>query len=71
MSHIKNLIEAFQIFEKYIDPEQFPTHCQHDVMYVCVDEEQVSAEDLARLDELGFVGVGIEGGFMSYRYGSC
>jgi hypothetical protein len=53
-------------------PEQkWPTHCEHDVLYVChVDEEDVSAEDIARLDELGFF-PNEEGGFQSFRFGSC
>lgn len=68
-SLIGQLIEALQIFEKYMEPGQYPTHCQHDIMYVCVDYDAVSDEDKARLDELGFFEQ--EEGFASYRFGSA
>jgi hypothetical protein len=69
---MKDLIEALTILAKYMDPEQkWPTHCEHDVLYVChIEPEDVSAEDIAILDELGFF-PGDEGGFMSFRFGSC
>jgi len=69
---MKDLIEALTILAKYMDPEQkWPTHCEHDVLYVChIDEEDVSEEDTKRLDELGFH-PSEEGGFQSYRFGSC
>ena len=36
---MKDLIEALQIFSKYTDTG-WPTHCEHDVMYICgVDPE--------------------------------
>lgn len=63
------LIEAFQIFRKYSD-EKRPTHCEHDVLTVCVDPAIVSDEDKKRLDELGFFD-GEEECFISYRFGSC
>ena len=69
---MKDLIEALIILAKYMDSEQkWPTHCEHDVLYVChIDEEDVSEEDTKRLDELGFH-PSEEGGFQSYRFGSC
>lgn len=67
------LIEAFTIFQKYGDPT-WPTHCEHDVlMIVGIDPNDVSDEDTARLDELGFF-VGNEYGeemFQSFRFGSA
>lgn len=65
---MKDLIEALQIFLKYGNPD-YPTHCEHDTMYVMIDPELVSDEDKARLDELGFS----EGdnNFYSYQYGSA
>lgn len=36
-----NLIAALQIFLKYGDIT-YPTHCEHDVLMVCVDPESVS-----------------------------
>ena len=70
---MKNLIEALSIMLKYGDV-QFPTHCEHDVMYVfpAVRYEDFSADDLARLHELGFeYNSDGDEGFMSYLYGSC
>jgi hypothetical protein len=69
---MKDLIEALQIFLKYGDPRN-PTHCEHDVMLVCIDPKLVSDEDKARLKELGFF-VGREFGdeaFQSFRFGSA
>lgn len=67
---MKNLIEALQIFLKYGDPRN-PTHCEHDVLRVMIDPELVSAEDVARLDELSFSPDEDGPGFYSYRYGSA
>lgn len=69
---MKDLIEAFQIFAKYTD-EEWPTHCEHDVMYVNVNPEKVTAEDKERLQALGFdFGSGdVEDVFYSFRFGSC
>lgn len=64
------VIEALQIFKRYENPS-LPFHCEHDTLYVCIDPENVSAEDKARLDTLGFFEGGEEPGFMSYRFGSC
>lgn len=66
---MRELIEALQIFAKY-DPPLWPTHCEHDVLYVLVDPGQVSDEDKKRLDELGFIPCrGDIAGFMSFRFG--
>jgi hypothetical protein len=70
---MKELIEALTILAKYMDAEEkWPTHCEHDVLYVCnIESEDVSEEDMNRLDELGFIPDEDEGGFMSFRFGSC
>lgn len=67
-----DLIEALTILRKYSDTK-WPTHCQHDVLTVCVDPDTVSGEDKAWLEELGFhVGdASGEMGFDSFRFGSC
>jgi hypothetical protein len=69
---MEDLIKALQIFLKYGNPD-YPTHCAHDVMYICgIEPSEVSPEDLAELDNLGFF-VGDDGwgeGFMSYKFGS-
>lgn len=73
------LIEALTILSKYFNEDswhsKYPTHCEHDVLLVFPDRE-VSAEDTARLDELGFCNGDHEAAagedcFYSYRYGSC
>lgn len=70
---MSKLIEALQIFLKYGDP-QWPTHCEHDILTIMdIDPDDVSDEDKAALDELGFF-VGDEYGedqFHSFRYGSA
>jgi len=68
---MEDLIKAFQIFFKY-SQEKFPTHCEHDVMYVQVDPNDVSEEDIKELDELGFNADYEDlNNFYSYRFGSC
>lgn len=69
---MKELIEALNIFAKYTDAA-YPFHCEHDVLYVpVVDYDEVSDEDKARLEELGFEeNTESDQGFMSFRYGSC
>jgi hypothetical protein len=67
-----NLIEALQIFAKYKDLEH-PTHCEHDVLQIAgITKEEISAEDAARLDALGFLWSVHDGGsWISYRFGSA
>lgn len=65
---MKDLIEALAIFSKYSDTK-FPTHCEHDVLYVLVNPGLVSTEDMAKLEELSFKPDGDI--FQSYRFGSC
>lgn len=70
---MKKLIEALNIFLKYGDSD-FPTHCEHDVLYIVgIEPSVVSEEDIKKLDELGFH-ISEEHeymGFYSYRYGSA
>ena len=71
---MKELIEALTILYKYCgDDNKYPTHCEHDVLYVFgVEPEEVSEEDLKRLEECGFIPNEDTGeGFLSFRYGSC
>ena len=65
-----DLIEALQILRKYGNPE-WPTHCEHDVLYVDIDSSSVSLTDRDRLAELGFNEDEDNGGFMSFKFGSC
>ena len=69
-----DLIKALQIFLKYGNPK-FPTHCEHDVMYIhnSIDPKWVTEEDKLELETLGFFVSDDDGelGFKSYRFGSC
>ena len=65
-----DLIKALQIFRKYGNPE-FPTHCEHDVMYLNIDYHLVSNNDKKKLDELGFFKDEDNDKFMSYQFGSA
>ena len=68
------LVEALQIFLKYDNPK-YPTHCKHDVLYVFVNANLVSEDDIKKLDELGFIvqkgEYGDDDCFISFRYGSA
>ena len=65
------LIEALQIFLKYGDVN-WPTHCEHDEMWITnVDVEAITAEDRARLEELGFDWDEDDDSFKSYAFGSA
>lgn len=68
---MEQLIEALQIFLKYHN-EEWPTHCEHDTLMIMgISEEEVSAEDRVRLDELGFFWSDSYDCWASYRYGSA
>lgn len=66
------LIEALTIFRKYQNLRN-PTNCSHDVLAIMgITKEEVSPEDQARLDELGFFWSEDEDGYwMSFRFGSA
>lgn len=72
---MKDLIEALQILLKYSDPsDKFPTHCEHDILYIGAgidDLSKISKEDIDRLDELGIIWSDEHEGFISFRFGSC
>ena len=54
---MKNLIEALQIMLRYFKnaDEKFPTHCEHDILYVYgVDFERMPLDAVLRLYEMGF-----------------
>ena len=59
---MKRLIEALQFILQFMkDPEcKFPTACAHDVLYIWgVDLPKMTAEDVKKLDDMGF-NVGFE-----------
>lgn len=67
-----DLIEALTIFRKYKN-EQFPTHCEHDVMWIMgVTNDEVSDADRERLGTLGFFWSDSDGGaWKSFKFGSA
>ena len=67
-----DLIKALQILLKYGNPKH-PTHCEHDTLTICeIKPSEVSAEDIAELDKLGFfISDEADGFFQSFRFGSC
>lgn len=68
---MKDLIEALNIFLKYGNPN-YPTCCEHDEMFVCIEPSVVSDEDKKKLDDLGFrVNTELGDCFSSFRFGSA
>ena len=67
---MEDLIKALQIFLKYGNPK-YPTNCSHDELFVNIDPEKVSKEDIETLDELGFFPNEDLCGFSSFKFGSC
>jgi hypothetical protein len=71
---MEDLIKALSIFLKYGNPRN-PTICLHDKLIIAgVDPDDVFAEDIAKLDTLGFIiseSDHEEPYFFSYRYGSA
>lgn len=67
---MEDLIEALTIFLKYGNP-QYPTHCEHDELYVDINPDKVSEEDKKKLDKLGFFVNEELKGFSSFKFGSC
>lgn len=70
LSGFDMLIEAISIFTKYSE-EDFPTSCEHDIMYIHVDPEIVSEKDKKRLEELHFNVSEDLNCFTSTRFGSA
>ena len=56
---MEELIRALNILSKYMKEDynrDFPTSCEHDVLYVCgVDLERMDVDTVSKLIELGFI----------------
>ena len=65
-----NLIKALTIFRKYGNPE-WPTHCEHDELFIMIDPVLVSDEDKEALEVLSFSPSDGEPTFYSFKYGSA
>lgn len=66
---MNDLIEALNIFAKYMGDKFSPTHCEHDVLYVMCGD--VSAEDAVELERLGFLRDEEFESWVSFRFGSA
>lgn len=66
---MEDLIKALLIFLKYGN-KQYPTSCEHDILYVDIDPSVVSDEDKKTLDEFGFFVDDENDCFASFKYGS-
>lgn len=67
---MEDLIEALQLMATRCKPE-YPTHCEHDVLTVCVSPKLFTVNQLRRLSELGFSAEFDEDCFTSFRFGSA
>ena len=72
---MKDLIEALQIFQKYlVNPDSYDAkyccNCSHDSLQICSEFNDISKKDIKRLEELGF-DYNAEDGWYSHKYGSC
>lgn len=67
---MSDLLEAIKIFLKYGNPH-CPTDCKHDIMYVDINPELVSKEDILLLEGFGFFVDDDDECFYSYRFGRC
>jgi hypothetical protein len=65
-----DLIKALTILRKYGNPN-YPTHCEHDVMYFNIDYHLVSDEDKQELEILGISHDEENAKFKSYKFGSA
>lgn len=68
---MNDLIEALNIFKKYMGDVKYPTWAEHDEFGVCCGNENITEEDIKRLDELGFFYDDEYDCFKSFRYGGC
>lgn len=66
---MENLIKALQLFLKYGNPD-YPICCSHYELFVRIESEKVSEEDLKTLEELGFYPSEDGCGFYSFKFGS-
>ena len=65
-----DLFEALTLLAQHPADTVSPFNCTHDTLHVLADDNAFTAEEIARLDQLGFM-VARDGGFYSYRYGSA
>lgn len=68
---MEDLITALQIFVKYQN-QQWPTHCEHDILMIMgIEEDELSEQDKKEVESLGFHWNGEYDCWASYRFGSA
>lgn len=66
-----DLIKALQIFLKYKN-NSYPTICEHEVLIIVgIEEWEISDQDKAELEMLGFRWSNQYENWISYKYGSA
>lgn len=67
------LIEALALVRPYMSDYgvKYPTGCEHDVMFLNVDTNDIPLAVLSRLEELSFSHSDEYDSLVSYKFGSC
>jgi len=69
-----DLIEALNLVRPYMGDYglEYPTGCEHDVLWLNVDPTKIPEDVMARLFDLSFLpDSDYAGSLVSYRFGSC
>lgn len=66
----RDLLEGLTILAQH-GTDSSPLHCEHDELTVCADPAEFTADELERLDTLGFHPNDGEECFYSFRFGSA
>ena len=67
----RDLLEGIGILARHPANAVSPFHCEHDELIVCADPAEFTAEEIDRLDVLGFTAHDDYGLFRSFRFGSA
>jgi hypothetical protein len=66
-----DLIEALTLLARGQSNDTSPFHCEHDILTVMADPANFTDEELAQLDQWGFLPDRSDFTFSSFRYGSA
>ncbi len=66
-----DLLEGLTLLAKHQTNDISPFNCTHDQLWVSSDPNAFTSDELARLQELGFMGEPGMDGFYSFRFGSA
>lgn len=67
----RDLLEGITILARHPGNAVSPFHCEHDELTICADPAEFTADELQRLDELGFIPDDDDECFSSFRFGSA